>query len=92
MIKICSMTDGLMSSKPKNTASSDHSKVTRSANYYLNSMTRRWSLCHQRTMRLTDHHVVRTKWQPKLNTSLYHLAIKTDTKLLRYTHMISGRA
>ena len=53
--------DGLMSWKLRSTASSDHSKVTRSTNCYLNSMTRRWSPGLQYTMLLTDHHVVGKK-------------------------------
>ena len=81
-----------MSYQPRNTASSAHPKVTRSASCYLSSTMRRWSPYHHLAMRLTDHHMVGTKRQPKPNTSPYHLAAKTETKLLRDTHMISGRA
>ena len=54
-------------------------------------MTRRWSLYHQRVMRLIDHHVAGTKRQLKPNTSPYHLTVKLETQQLGDIHMTYGR-
>ena len=80
-----------MSGPPKNTTLSAQPKVTRSANCYLSSMTRRWSPYHHRAMRLTDHHVVGIKRRLKPNTSPPHLTVKAETKQLGDIHMICGR-
>ena len=81
-----------MSWQPRNTASSAQPKVTRSVNYYLSSMMRRWSPHHHRAMRLTDHHVVGTRRQLKPNTSPLHLTVKAKIKQLGDIPMTSGRA
>ena len=79
-----------MSWQPRKTTSSAQPKVTRSANCYPNSMTRRWSPSYQRIMRLTDHHVAGTKRQLKPNTSPHYLVVKTETQQPRDTHMTCG--
>ena len=86
------MIDGLMSWQPKNTALSAQPKITRSTNCYLSSMMRHRSPYHHRAMRLTDHHVVGTKWQLKPNTSPPHLTVKAEIKQLGVIHMTFGRA
>ena len=84
------MTDRLISWQPRNTASSAQPKVTRNANCYPNSRTRRWSPYYQRVMRLTNHHVAGTKRQFKPNTSPHYLTVKTETQQLGDTHMTCG--
>ena len=88
LIKICSTIGGLMSWQPRNMASSAQPKVTRKL--YLNLMTRRWSPCHQRIMRLTNHHVAGIKWQLSPNTNPHYLAEKIEIQELGDTHMTCG--
>ena len=80
-----------MSWQLRNIDSSAQPKVTRSVNYYLNSMTRHLSPYHQRIMRLIDHHVAGTKWQLKPNIGPPYLAVKAETKLLKDTCITCGR-
>ena len=54
-------------------------------------MMRHRSPYHRRTMRLTDHHVVGTKWQLKPNTSPPHLTVKAEIKQLGVIHMTFDR-
>ena len=73
------MTDGLMSWQPRNTASNAQLRVTRSASYYHNLMTRPLSQYHQSIKLLTnptDHHVDGTDRLLTPNTSLRHPAIE----------------
>ena len=66
-------------------------KVTRSANCYLNSMTRHWSPYYQHIMRLTDHRVAELKRQLSPNTSPHYLVVKTETQQLGDTHVTCGK-
>ena len=89
-----SMTDGLTSWQPRNTASNAQQRATRSASCYPNSTMRPWSPYHQRVMLLTDltnHHVVGTKRKLKPSTSSHHLAIKTGEWRLQNIHMTYDR-
>ena len=72
------MINGLMSYQPKNTASSAQPKATQSANCYLSLTRRHRNTYHHRTMRLTDYHVVGTKWQLTLNTSPPYLIAQVE--------------
>ena len=91
LIKTCSTIDGPMSWQPRNTAFNAQPKVTRSANCYLSSMTRRRSPYHHRTVRLTDHHTVGIKLQPEPKTRLSHSAVKAGIRQLGAIHMTSAK-
>ena len=85
---IYSMTDGLMSWQLRIMASNAQLRVTRSASYYHNSMTRPLSQYRQSTKLLTsptDHHIDGTYHLLMTNTSPHHSAIGAGRQQPRAT-------